>query len=447
MSNNYAFINCNLIDGNLNSNAKNDMIMLIENTNNNGVNKGSISKIGRKNEVKIPDNFTIIDINHKYIMPGLINAHVHLFSNGSPWKANNTDKSRISIIEKLKNRRKKNSALLSKRDNVLNALNSGVTTVRCLGDQQYDDITLRNEIDNNKYLGPRLIGSGAAICVTGGHGASIISIISDSPWEGRKCVRQNVTLGVDFIKICITGGIVDARKVGDAGRLEMTLEEVTAVCEEAHKIGLMVAAHVESTEGVRIALLGGVDTIEHGSEMDEEMIELFKNNPKTLRGYSSLISTLYAVIPMHSLDTALTNVSEISRKNASIVYNKMLRGVKQAINAGVKVGIGTDASLPYVTHYNTWRELDYLVKCADITHKQAIYLATKSNAEILGIDNETGSLTVGKSADFIVLDENPLENLRTLSNPNMVVCRGNIINNPKINKIENVDEILDQIAL
>ncbi len=170
--------------------------------------------------------------------------------------------------------------------------------------------------------------------------------------------------------------------------------------------------------------------------MDDEIIDLFKNNPKSLRGYSALIPTLHAAIPMNNLDKGITKINEITKQNSSIVCNGMISGIKQALASGIKIGLGTDASMAYVTHYNTWRELDYLVRYVGITPQQAIYHATKSNAEIIGIDNYTGSLDIGKYADFIVLDENPLQNIKTLSKPCIVVARGNVIDKPKIKKLK-----------
>ena len=160
--------------------------------------------------------------------------------------------------------------------NALTALHAGVTTMRSVGEFFYTDVKLRDEINNGEFVGPNLLVSGFFLSVTGGHGAPFLALVGDSPWEARRNVRINVKNGVDLIKICVTGGVTDAKMVGEAGRLQMTVEEVAAICEETHKIGLRVAAHVESTEGVRVALKGGVDTIEHGSEMDDEIISLFK---------------------------------------------------------------------------------------------------------------------------------------------------------------------------
>ncbi|WCM63840.1 amidohydrolase family protein [Paenibacillus polymyxa] len=237
--------------------------------------------------------------------------------------------------------------------------------------------------------------SGYFLSVTGGHGAPYLALIGDSPWEARRNVRINVKNGVDLIKICVTGGVTDATMIGEAGRLQMTEEEVAAICEEAHKIGMRVAAHVESTEGVRIALKGGVDTIEHGAEMDEEIISLYKNNPRALNGYTALIPTMQAAYPTAKLDTSLTKVNETVKENSRLVYDSMLKGLRQVVEHHIKIGVGTDAAMSYVTHYDIWRELDHFMRQTKLSASQVIERVTKSNAEILGIDHLTGSIDIG----------------------------------------------------
>jgi imidazolonepropionase-like amidohydrolase len=378
-------------------------------------------------------------------MPGLINAHVHLFSSGKTLKGAASEKQQKFLAKLLKLNITSRMLKKTMKNNALNALNSGVTTLRCVGDFLYKDVEIRDEINDKQYLGPNMMVSGHMISVTGGHGSPNLSMVSDSPWEGRKCVRENVRHGVDLIKIAVTGGVTDARRVGEAGRLQMTEEEVSAICDEAHKVGLLVAAHVESKEGVLVALRGGVDTIEHGSEMNEEIISLFKNNPKSLRGYSALIPTFHAAIPMAKLDANSIHIGEVTRQNSLIVYDGMIVGLKQAIANQIKIGLGTDASMPYVTHYNTWRELDYLVRYVGLMPTQAIYYATYSNAEIIGVNGFTGSIETGKYADMLVLEDNPTQHINALSKPFMVVKKGNIIKNPNINKLQEVDNLLEQI--
>ncbi len=252
---------------------------------------------------------------------------------------------------------------------------------------------------------------------------------------------------MDLIKICVTGGVSDARKVGDAGKLKMTQDEVTAICEEAHKLGFLVAAHTESMEGVRTALRGGVDTIEHGSEFDDEIIRLFQNNPKSLRGYSALITTISPALPLYALPPAVTKLSEVSMQNDKIILEGMIKGAKQAYENGIPVGLGTDSSCPFVTQYDTWRELEYVVKYISVPPEQAIYNATIGNAKILGIEQETGTVEEGKYADLLLLNGNPLETIRVLSQPDAVIAKGHFISHPKIKKMPVIEEALEKITL
>ncbi len=432
----YALTNCRIIDG-IHSGIQEDSTILVSG--------GKIEQIGRTSEIRIPKGYSSLDIGGKYLMPGLINAHVHLFGSGKPMKAMSGGKAQKKLVRILNTNPGRKVLDSMVKDHALSALNSGVTTIRAVGDLLYSDIKLRDLIDSGKVQGPRLLVSGPAISVTGGHGAGSFANISDSPWEARRLVRQNVREQVDLIKICVTGGVTDSRKVGEAGRLEMTLEEINAVCEEAHKIGFLVAAHAESTEGVRLALQGGADTIEHGSVFDDEIIELFLKNPKSLRGYSCLIPTLYPAVTICKLRPEDTLMNPVSIENARIVFEGMVRGLVRAAEAGVLTGLGTDASCPFVTQYNTWRELEYVVKYGGLSPEAAIHNATQGNARILGIDHLTGTLEPGKASDLIVLKENPLTDITALSEVAMVMRGELLMKAPKVTKLTHLEELLDTI--
>ncbi|WP_084174751.1 DUF554 family protein [Paenibacillus xylanexedens] len=399
----YALKNVNLIHGDLNRNLQKNMTILVNE-------QGLIQDIGKDNKLVIPSHYTTIDLSGKYVMPGLINAHVHLFADGKPFSLSVSEGLLQFAYDWILNTKFGRNVLKKRmKRNALTALHAGVTTMRSMGEFFYTDVQLRDEINNGEFVGPNLLVSGFFLSVTGGHGAPFLALVGDSPWEARKNVRLNVKHGVDLIKICVTGGVTDAKMVGEAGRLQMTVEEVAAICDEAHKIGLRVAAHVESTEGVRVALQGGVDTIEHGSEMDDEIIRLYKNNPNTLNGYTALIPTLQAAYPSASLDTSVTKVSATVKENSKLVYDSMLKGVKQAIENDITIGIGTDAAMPYVTHYDMWREMDHYMRQANLNNKQVIDMVTRTNAKILGVEDVTGTVDIGKHADLIIMEQNPLE--------------------------------------
>ncbi|MCW3791651.1 amidohydrolase family protein [Paenibacillus sp. LS1] len=435
----YALKNVNLIHGDLNRDLQKNMTILVNE-------QGLIQDIGKDNELLIPSHYTTIDLSGKYVMPGLINAHVHLFADGKPFSLSVSEGLLQFAYDRILNTKFGRNVLKKRmKRNALTALHSGVTTMRSVGEFFYTDVQLRDEINNGDFVGPNLLVSGFFLSITGGHGAPFLALVGDSPWEARKNVRINVKHGVDLIKICVTGGVTDAKMVGEAGRLQMTVEEVAAICDEAHKIGLRVAAHVESTEGVRVALQGGVDTIEHGSEMDDEIIHLYKNNPNALNGYTALIPTLQAAYPSASLDTSVTKVSATVKENSRLVYDSMLKGVKQAIENDITIGIGTDAAMPYVTHYDMWREMDHYMRQANLNNKQVIDMVTRTNAKILGVDDVTGTVDIGKHADLIIIEQNPLEHIEALSDISMVMVKGNLIQTPSVTRIKEVDDVLNSV--
>ncbi|MFK0523801.1 amidohydrolase family protein [Paenibacillus illinoisensis] len=435
----YALKNCHLIHGDLNRNLEKNMTILVNE-------QGLIQGIGKSSELVIPSHYGVIDLSGKYVMPGLINAHVHLFTDGKPFSLSVSEGMLQFAYDRILNTKFGKNVLKKRmKRNALTALHAGVTTMRSVGEFFYTDVKLRDEINNGEFIGPNLLVSGFFLSVTGGHGAPFLALVGDSPWEARRNVRINVKNGVDLIKICVTGGVTDAKMVGEAGRLQMTVEEVAAICDEAHKIGLRVAAHVESTEGVIVALKGGVDTIEHGSEMDDEIISLFKNNPNALNGYTALIPTFLAAYPSALLDTSVTKVSATVKENARLVYTSMLKGAKQAIENGITIGLGTDAAMSYVTHYDMWREMDYYIKQTNLSNKQLIDMVTRTNAKILGIEDVTGTVDIGKQADLIVLDQSPLENIEALSDVRMVMVKGNLIQTPSVTRIQQVDDVLNSV--
>ncbi len=382
----------------------------------------------------------IIDLTGKYVMPGLIDAHVHLFFGGTPVKKTpgNAAQKTASIILGVQPIR----AFLKRnmKKHALAMLHAGVTTIRCVGDPYYLDTRIAGEVRNGKIQGPRILAAGYMISTSGGHGAPFLARTGESPASLLKIVRQNREMGADLIKICVTGGVVEARR---SAIEQMTLEQVRAVCDEAHNLGLPVAAHAESAEGVRIALRGGADTIEHGSTLDEETVRLFLDNPNSMRGYSALVPTLQGFMPGR-IDPGKTGFGEEDLRHSSAACENMIAGIRTALEAGIRIGLGTDASMPYVTHYNTWRELDFLVRYAGLSAMQALFHATASNAEILGLQN-TGRLCAGMSADLLVLDGNPLQDLRTLSRPLMTAVQGKYILHPQVKRNGRIDALLDTI--
>ncbi len=438
---NLALINCNIIDGNKNSKVISDGIILIKNIVEENEIGGLIVGLGNSNKINIPSDYKKIDLKGSYVLPGLINAHCHLTGDGKPRKLMSyDDKILQKLIKIIDTPIGKIAIRAMMKKNALNALNAGVTTLRCMGDPLYLDVELRKKIENGEIIGPRLICAGQSICITGGHGG-LLGYIADSIPEMRKCVRHNLREEVDCIKIISTGGVMDARKLGEAGRPQMTIEEIETACIEAHRGNIMVATHCESTKGIHEALLGGVDTIEHGGPLTDDLIPLFKNNPKSLRGFTAVIPTLCAGMGLATLPYKTTKITPIKYENARLILKGEIQGFQKAHKEGIRFGVGTDASVPYSTHYEVWKELKYFLKYSNMTPQEAIYFATKNTAEILGIDDITGTIEVGKFADLQVVKENPLANINALGEVIKVIIRGILINKPKVKKVKNLENI------
>lgn len=396
-------------------------------------NDGIIESIENQRDIS---DYEIIDLKNRYIMPGLINLHVHLPATGKPQKKPTDPKKLIKLVG-LNSLTKKIGEKICEKSAKTQLL-SGTTTIRTVGGAFDYDTIIRDKIANKEIIGPRILASNMAISVPEGHMAGSLAYIAHDENETSNYVEMIAKDKPDLIKLMITGGVLDAKVKGEPGELKMSAELVKAACDKAHELGLVVASHVESLEGLKVALKNGVDTIEHGAKPDEEMISLFKERN------ASLVTTLSPALPFALFDQSVSNASDIEKYNGNIVFEGIIDCAKTCLKEGIKVGLGTDTGCPYVTHYNMWRELNYFHNYCDVSNSFALYTATLVNAEIAKISHMVGSIENGKCADFIVTKENPLDNLCALRNIDMVVKDGKIINNPTVKKMDNVERELDK---
>lgn len=428
-----AYLNGYVLDGTENMEPREGLVIITD--------CDRIVRIAPKDEISNEElrDCEIVNLAGGYVMPGLINLHVHIPGSGKISKETSDTKKVVKLMMSNPVTRAYGHKMYNKY--ALQALLSGVTTERSVGGIRTYDTALRDRINAGKVLGPRILASNMAVSVPDGHMAGSLAYEATSADEAAYYVRVIAEDNPDWIKLMITGGVLDAEEVGSPGIVKMPLEYVTAACEQAHKLGLPVAAHVESLEGVKIALKGGVDTIEHGATLDEEAIELFK-----IHG-ASHVETILPAQYFTEVDREFTAASDKDVANGEIVMEGIINCAKTCLAEGIPVGLGTDAGCPFSPQYAFWRELVCMVKYVGVTPKEALHYATLGNARIVGISDITGSIEEGKCADMIVTEENPIENLNTLGKLKMVIARGDLIKNPKIKKYEDIERILDDILV
>ncbi len=425
----YAFTNGVLIDGTKDMKPLSGKTVLVDGERIAAIEDEGVSLEG----------YRVVDLEGVYLLPGLINMHVHLASSGKPPKRDKkpTNYKRLfAVLTKVPFALTVVKALTASYAKI--ELMSGVTTIRTVAGILDMDGRVRDEINEGKRIGPRILSANTGISVPGGHFAGSIATESATPEEAAEDVRKVAATKPDLIKLMITGGVMDSSEDGEPGVLRMAPEIVKAACDEAHRLGYRVAAHVESPEGVKVALENGVDTIEHGAKSDAHAMELFRE-----RGAAD-ICTISPALPYAEFELSESHALPIAKKNGRIVMDGMIECAKECIKNGVPVGLGNDVGCPFVLHYNFWRELCYFHKYVGGDNADALYRATLGNAKIAGIDSETGSIEAGKSADMIVVRENPLEDLSALREVSKIMIRGRLIESPKVKKIKEVDDLLDR---
>ena len=364
-------------------------------------------------EGRAPAGTQVIDLQNATVLPGLIDAHTHL--TGSPEQIGYSSLG-ISVPRE---------ALHGARNARL-TLEAGFTTVRNVGASGYSDIALRDAINDGDIIGPRIDASGPAIGVTGGHCdenllAPEFQFSADGVADGvpalMRKTREIVKYGASVIKICATGGVLS--KGDSPGAEQFSDEEIRVIVTEAHRLERKVAAHAHGASGIKQAVLAGVDSIEHGSFINDEDIRLMKE-----RG-TYLVPTLY-LGDWFIENYQKLNIPSFIMDKARMVMPVARQNISRAFKAGVKVAFGTDAAV--YPHGLNAREFAVMVKLG-LTPTQAIQAATVNAADLLGWSDRVGSIEAGRFADIIAVSGNPLNDVTELERVRFVMKGGIVVKN------------------
>jgi imidazolonepropionase-like amidohydrolase len=350
----------------------------------------------------IPVSGEIVDLSRQTVLPGLIDAHVHIVADSGPvFTAVAQETDGMTGIK----------AAFHARQTLL----GGVTTIRDLGGKNYVEIELKKAIESGCVPGPRMIVCGKCIAITGGH-ANLIAREADGPQEMCRAVREQLKMGAECIKFISTGGILTPGM--DANATHYTKEELEAGIIEAHRMGKKTAAHAIGTEGIRNAVLAGVDSVEHGIILKDDVIQEMK------RRETYLVPTLIPVV--RNVEHGRTGgIPDYAVKKATALIEDHLVSCERAITAGLKIAMGSDAGTPFNMHGSNSGELYQLVK-AGLTPLQAIKAATINGAELLGLQDKIGTIEPGKFADVIAVNGDPINDIRDFKNISMVMKDGQL---------------------
>jgi imidazolonepropionase-like amidohydrolase len=350
---------------------------------------------------EVPSGYQTLDMGTLTLLPGLIDCHVHLVWNGSH------DPKVIMLRESAEKTAIR--ALLHAFEELMH----GVTTVRDVGGPYKATLAVRDAIREGLFIGPRILAAGLAIEMTGGH-ARDLGLEVDGPHEARKGVRTMLRAGVDLIKLMATGGVYTEGE--EPGSPQLTVEEMSAAVEEAHKAGRKVAAHAEGLQGILNAIDAGVDTIEHGNFLDEEAAQ------RMVAGGQVLVPTLSPFYRMAQLGTA-GGIPEYAARKAKQVVSGSFHAIDLAKKYGIPIATGTDDGSPRLPHGVLVYELELLVH-AGLSPLEALNSATAVAAKACGLSDQVGTLEPGKSADFVGVSGDPLHDISALRNIDTVVIQG-----------------------
>ena len=345
-----------------------------------------------------------VDFQGKYLMPGLINAHIHVDSD----VYNEFGKPNFGVNDEQEHVR----AVMAAAHNMKNMLHHGVTVVRNVGTSWMTDIEMARLQREGSIEGPMMVASGAAFSMTGGHGSGGGGIEVDGPDEVRKSVRQAMKSGAQIIKFMVTGG-VSAGDFENPDQVQLNEDEVHAGVIEAHKKGIKVAAHAQGTEGIKIAVRAGVDSVEHAFHLDDEAVELMKEHG------TSVVPTMIA---MKRIIDRPNEVPSWMIERATTHWEAHQKSVAKAAASGVNMVMGTDSGTPFNGFGDESAvEMDMMVEFGKMTPQNVLQSATINAANMMAIEQDYGSISVGKFADFIVMQENPAENMKALQQDNKFV--------------------------
>jgi imidazolonepropionase-like amidohydrolase len=363
------------------------------------INDNIIAFVGAAKRIKPSAKDKVFDISGKSILPGLIDAHVHLCIDGSPDPMTSLLKDSTPQLT------------LKAASHARRTLDAGVTTIRDMGGKDYVDLAIRDGIESGLLQGPRMICSGRVVCMTGGHGWQF-GREADGTDEIREAVREQLKAGVDFIKLMATGGVMT--KGVDPGATQFNLEELLAGVEEARKAGRRTATHAMGTEGIKNALWAGIHSIEHGVYLDDEAIELMLE----MKAY--LVPTLNA--PYQIIRGGVKRgVPRYAVEKSKAVMKSHFQSVRKAYKAKIPIAMGTDAGTPFNCHGENLKEMELLVK-AGMTPMEALVATTKIASEVLGLEKKIGTLEKGKLADLIVVDGNPLKDISVVQEKDNILA-------------------------
>ena len=379
-----------------------------------------IAAVGR--DAKVPAGAETIDLGDSTLLPGLIDAHTHI---ADPFERDYRNQE-LSLLKKPVSERTLNAL-----ENMRKTIMAGVTTIRDLGSEDFIDIGLRNAAAEGKIVGPRILASVHALGSTGGHcdpfagfSAGIFGRepdfrdgVIDSPEQARQAVRYNIKNGADVIKTCATGGVLSM--TDDVDTPQLTQAELDALVDEAHALRRKTAAHAHGASGAKRAIRAGIDSIEHGSFLDDEALDLMKQ-----RG-TYYVPTLMAAQGLKERleDGYLPPPVAAKARLAMAALNDTVR---KAIAKGVKIAAGTDSSV--YPHGRNTEELGLMVNLG-MKPIDALKSATSIDAQLLAVADRVGTLEVGKLADIVACPGNPEQNVREVERIKFVMKGGVVVRN------------------